>query len=166
MATKPPREFWREVPCGHPPDPIAWMGDDHAPICHCGCILDGSPLPDDCVDLPPEIEFVIPCGKCGCAVGIPRKATPDLGFRISIAPADPHERRYVEHTEASGRMATESLASDACVIVRLGERIIGWGDDYGTFHLLPSPSSRGLIEEAGGKLLVAAVEFWEVEANA
>jgi hypothetical protein len=71
---KPPRDFWREVPCGHPPDPIAWVGDDCLPICHCGSFLGGSPLPSDCVDLPPEIEFVIPCGKCGCAVGIPRKA--------------------------------------------------------------------------------------------
>lgn len=71
----PPPEFWRETPCGHPPDPVAWVGDDQLPICHCGCFLDGSPLPDGMVDLPPEIEFVIPCGKCGCAVGIPQRTS-------------------------------------------------------------------------------------------
>jgi hypothetical protein len=62
-----PREFWRGVPCGHPPDPVAMYGRDGDPICHCGWYLgeedgrevEGAPGP------------VVLCQKCGCHVAIP-----------------------------------------------------------------------------------------------
>lgn len=62
---RPPDDFWREVPCGHPPDPVAAFSDDHW-VCHCGWILDGS-VTLDVIDG----HRIKPCGKCGCYPGIP-----------------------------------------------------------------------------------------------
>jgi hypothetical protein len=64
---RPPDDFWREVPCGHPPEPMAWIGAD-GPFCHCGGGLDESralPLPADA-----RVAALIPCDKCGCVVGV------------------------------------------------------------------------------------------------
>ena len=80
-------------------------------------------------------------------------------FRIIIREAQPHERKWIEARTAAG----PNLGSDHCVAVWLGARLVGWGDDYGSFHLLPGPSSAGLIEEAGEALLATAVAFWEAE---
>lgn len=69
--------FWREVPCGHPPDPVAIWSDGHL-ACHCGRILDDE-TPITRVD-PYDI---VSCQKCGCHVGVPIErpkelpATPD-----------------------------------------------------------------------------------------
>ena len=70
-----PRDYWREVPCGHPPDPVAMYGRDGNPVCHCGCTLDpakGQGLPQ-----PPEAPGpIVNCPGCGCYVAIPPKSTP------------------------------------------------------------------------------------------
>lgn len=81
------------------------------------------------------------------------------GFRIIIREAQPHERGEIEARTASG----ESIASDACVAVWLDASLVGWGDDYGTFHALPAPTSSGDLERTGEALLAAAVEFLTVE---
>jgi hypothetical protein len=80
-------------------------------------------------------------------------------FRVVIREAQPHERREIEARSATGA----NLGSDHCVAVWLDARLVGWGDDYGTFHPLPAPTSGGHLEEAGEKLLAAAVDFWEAE---
>lgn len=58
--------FWREVPCGHPPDPIAARMPDGHLACHCGWGLD---------DVQPITRVdpldIVPCDKCGCYVGVP-----------------------------------------------------------------------------------------------
>lgn len=67
-----PRDYWREVPCGHPPDPVAMYGRDGEPVCHCGTLLDqrkgievkGAPAPGP----------VVQCQSCGCGVAIPPKS--------------------------------------------------------------------------------------------
>lgn len=85
-----PDDFWREVPCGHPPDPVAMWTDDGEPICHCG-----HGLKDASVALDPEAAAeagapgpVVLCSKCGCHPAIPPKPE-------SKAPAstDVHEGR-------------------------------------------------------------------------
>ena len=76
-------------------------------------------------------------------------------FVTLIQPCEPSE---VQAHTASG----EPLASDVCVGVWLDGRLVGWGDDYGTFRLLPAPSSAGRIEDAGEELLDAAGRFWEL----
>ena len=41
-----------------------------APVCHCGWYVgDEAPIPG--LDLPSHVAYVVPCHKCGCAVGIP-----------------------------------------------------------------------------------------------
>lgn len=68
-----PRDFWREVPCGHPPDPVAAVIDGGY-VCHCGWVLD----PDDLglPEKPPEAPGpIVNCSKCGCYVALP--AQPD-----------------------------------------------------------------------------------------
>lgn len=64
-----PRDFWREVPCGHPQDPIAAVAPDGHLVCHCGWGLDDA-LPFD------EIEGrkIVACGKCGCYPALPNEA--------------------------------------------------------------------------------------------
>jgi hypothetical protein len=62
---RPPDSFWREVPCGHPPDPVAWVNPDGSAICHCGWQLARGEA---------HIRFddsqIVSCGKCGCYVAI------------------------------------------------------------------------------------------------
>jgi hypothetical protein len=66
---RPPDEFWREVPCGHPRDPMAWQNPEGMFFCHCGLILSlAEALDCDMIDAPIP---VVPCTKCGCHVGIP-----------------------------------------------------------------------------------------------
>lgn len=65
---KPPRDFWREIPCGHPPDPLAfWTGTTW--VCHCGwgALGDQSDLNADRKDAPFPL---VSCQKCGCLVGL------------------------------------------------------------------------------------------------
>lgn len=66
-----PDDYWREVPCGHPPDPVAlWTLDGHA-VCHCGTVLNPADLIDGKFeDLPGPI---VHCQKCGCYMAIPRR---------------------------------------------------------------------------------------------
>ncbi len=61
---RPPDSFWREVPCGHPPEPVAWLSPS-GPVCHCGCGLDTTNV----MQLNDGRQLV-PCGKCGCYVSI------------------------------------------------------------------------------------------------
>lgn len=66
---KPPRDWWRNVPCGHPSDPVAWRMPDGHFVCHCGCLLN----PDHAFDEPAEAPGpIVPCSKCGCYVALPR----------------------------------------------------------------------------------------------
>lgn len=66
----PGKGFWRELPCGHPQDPVAWQSPDGHYCCHCGWILDIADAISDGQreDAPGPI---VPCGKCGCFVAIP-----------------------------------------------------------------------------------------------
>lgn len=86
--------------------------------------------------------------------------TEQSDFRVMVRSATDQEREGVVE-----RQHGAPLASDACVLVFLDGRTVGWGDDYGTFHLLPSPSLAGVIEEAGEQLLEAAAHFWDVESR-
>jgi hypothetical protein len=62
-----PDGYWREVPCGHPPDPVAlYTADGHA-VCHCGCGLDV----EDGHKIEGAPGLVQQCGKCGCHVAVP-----------------------------------------------------------------------------------------------
>lgn len=63
-----PHGFWRALPCGHPPDPVAvWF--DGEPVCHCG---DRLRLDEALPIKPPEAPGpIVPCGKCGCHVAVP-----------------------------------------------------------------------------------------------
>lgn len=79
-------------------------------------------------------------------------------FRFVIRDAELVERDRIEAGTASG----ESLGSDACMVVSLDDKIIGWGDDYGTFHVLPAPTSDSELERAGEALLAAAAGFYAV----
>lgn len=69
---RPPADFWREVPCGHPPDPVAW-NSPNGPVCHCGTDLD----PAQGIDIPEAPGPVVLCQNCGCHVACP--APPDSG---------------------------------------------------------------------------------------
>lgn len=61
-----PREFWREVPCGHPPDPVAAVTVEGR-VCHCGQFLDDRPV----IGHVPPGDLVY-CLGCGCHVALPR----------------------------------------------------------------------------------------------
>lgn len=67
-----PREFWREVPCGHPQDPVAALSADGTrAVCHCGCSLDRAQALSE---QPPEAPGpIVPCSKCGCYVAVPER---------------------------------------------------------------------------------------------
>lgn len=69
LADRPPDDFWREVPCGHPADPIAWVNGEGSASCHCGWILDAVPVLDVIDGM-----RIVPCDKCGCFVGLPKDA--------------------------------------------------------------------------------------------
>lgn len=85
-------------------------------------------------------------------------------FHLRICPASDRDREFIETKHGD-------LGSDACVCVWIyphsgdfvGSRLIGWGDDYGTFHPIEAPTSAGKLEAAGEVLLSAAQDFWEVE---
>lgn len=63
-----PREYWREVPCGHPAEPVAMYNAERWPVCHCGQLLDTAGL----LPAPPEAPGPLShCQKCGCHVAIP-----------------------------------------------------------------------------------------------
>ena len=47
--------FWREVPCGHPPDPVAIRVRDGL-VCHCGWFIEE------------DGPLLQQCSKCGCHV--------------------------------------------------------------------------------------------------
>ncbi len=71
---KQPREFWREVPCGHPPDPVAWHnGAGH--VCHCGNGLDDAKG----IAVAAAPGPVVLCQKCGCNVACPEPRPQDGG---------------------------------------------------------------------------------------
>lgn len=60
----PPRSWWREVPCGHPPDPLAWDNNGERFSCHCGSSLDVRRA----IPVPEAPGPVVPCDGCGCHV--------------------------------------------------------------------------------------------------
>lgn len=55
-AGEPHMGFWRPVPCGHPPNPIAARAKGGNLVCHCGTFVN---------EAPPLIEL---CRTCGCHV--------------------------------------------------------------------------------------------------
>lgn len=72
-----PDSYWREVPCGHPPDPVAMYNPEGHPVCHCGRGLDSSAaLPDTPFGAPGPI---VSCDKCGCYVAVPPAAPVSVG---------------------------------------------------------------------------------------
>lgn len=72
-------------------------------------------------------------------------------FVVTVRAASSVQRRVVEDRTGG------TLGSDACVIVKVGEELVGWGDDYGTFHPLTDP----VLASAGEDLLSAALAVWE-----
>lgn len=80
-----------------------------------------------------------------------------LEFIITVRECGPHERDMIE------RISDDALGSDHCVGVFLGSRIIGWGDDYGTFWTVPHEGTtvRSELKTVGEDLLAAAVKFYE-----
>ncbi len=65
-----PDSYWREVPCGHPPDPIALRSSDGHAFCHCGWGLDVSrALPG--IESREAPGPIVNCDKCGCYVAVP-----------------------------------------------------------------------------------------------
>jgi hypothetical protein len=76
-------------------------------------------------------------------------------FRVSVAAAVDNERELIEELDSP-------VASDACVIVRIAGRIVGWGDDYGTFRAI---KDSGISQERGEALLLAAVGVWEASSS-
>lgn len=68
-----PDSYWREVPCGHPNDPVAMRAADGRPVCHCGNGLDI----ERAIDAPYEAPGpVVHCDKCGCYIAIPPGTAP------------------------------------------------------------------------------------------
>lgn len=70
-----PDSFWREVPCGHPPDPVAVLITDCGGctgthwVCHCGTTLDADEaISDGRAEGAPGP--IVPCTNCGCAVAL------------------------------------------------------------------------------------------------
>jgi hypothetical protein len=49
------------------------------------------------------------------------------------------------------------IASDACVLIKFGDLLLGWGDDYGTFH--PVCRLGQLVKEAAERFLVALLDL-------
>lgn len=69
--SRPPDDWWRELPCGHPPDPVAWLVWGGW-TCHCGRLLD----PMDAFPMDGAPGPVVGCDRCGCHVALPvRKST-------------------------------------------------------------------------------------------
>lgn len=69
MHPKPPADFWRPVPCGHPPDPLA-LQLEAGWTCHCGAVLEAkNALPAD-VTPPWAPGPLVPCFGCGCTVAL------------------------------------------------------------------------------------------------
>lgn len=82
------------------------------------------------------------------------------GWNITVGAATPAGRQYLE------RLLDETLASDACVVIRLhidtiGSELIGWGDDYGTAHMLEGFEE---LKEQCEKLLEAVNDVISVAA--
>lgn len=76
-----PDDYWRKVPCGHPPDPVAMYGDEGKPVCHCGVFLD--PAATGAFPVPSEAPGpIVPCPNCGCYVAIPPATDPSKEEQI------------------------------------------------------------------------------------
>lgn len=88
---------------------------------------------------------------------VSRSVCPVCDFRIIIRETQPHERRLIEAKNAAG----SDLGSDHCVAVWLGTKIIGWGDDYGTFHLSQSERlSEATGSDARERAMNAMMALW------
>lgn len=111
-----PREFWRDIPCGHPQDPVAAQVEQGW-ACHCGWLLDtestreveGAPGP------------VVICDKCCCHVAIPDLRHPRSnqpgragGGTDRTPPARPAADR-VEALEAATTRLAQGLAALATI---------------------------------------------------
>ena len=59
--------YWRDIPCGHPPDPIAALDFDGHPVCHCGWRLN----PEDGHSVESAPGRIVQCSGCGCHVAVP-----------------------------------------------------------------------------------------------
>lgn len=70
----PPDSFWRPVPCGHPAEPVAWVGPE-GPVCHCGIFLDvGTSTSFVREHDESDVEWpLVSCSGCGCLVAVPQE---------------------------------------------------------------------------------------------
>lgn len=64
-----PDSYWREVPCGHPPDPVAIRNAQGTAVCHCGRGL--ALVGDSGLNIEGAPGEVFHCDKCGCHVAVP-----------------------------------------------------------------------------------------------
>lgn len=83
----PPLSWWRNMPCGHPPEPVAWWIVPDGPTCHCGRILDSTAGYEDPASGAPGP--LVRCGECDCRVAIspkpaPSPSLPDSGEREAL----------------------------------------------------------------------------------
>ena len=58
-----PQNFWRGIPCGHPPDPVAMRNQQGKWVCHCGMLADEFSAMEE-----PGIGKLVQCYGCGCHV--------------------------------------------------------------------------------------------------
>lgn len=79
---------------------------------------------------------------------------------ITIQVATPQARAMIERKQAA------SLASDACVAIMDEQGVVGWGDDYGTFHPMWDrlPATVDALREYE-MLLQAASDIWARNAD-
>lgn len=72
----PPRDWWRDIPCGHPQDPELWRLPLGSYTCHCGRVWSASEVTDgehgvymnDLVDQHGQAAsgWLVSCDRCGC----------------------------------------------------------------------------------------------------
>jgi hypothetical protein len=110
-----PDDFWRKMPCGHPPDPLAALTADGHWICHCGWVLD----PEDAVSsghAEGAPGRIVPCGRCGCYPALDESEAPASGASAPLAaqPKEPCEScgRLREQLDAA-RQALQGLVTAA-----------------------------------------------------
>lgn len=78
---------------------------------------------------------------------------------LSVGNASPEVRNLVE---AFTRLP---VASDACVVLMAGVDIVGWFDDYGTFHPLSDALASPKAIAQAEAFSTSACDLWETLAK-
>jgi hypothetical protein len=144
-----PDDYWRRVPCGHPPDPVAMYGDEGRPVCHCGVLLDPAATGD--FPVPSEAPGpIVPCQACGCYVAIPPPPTtgdPAGGLAV-YSPDHLLARQWRSRAEKAEAEAERLRTVLPGCLGRLGEEL--YADDVG--HLA-GPLGQCIADSSGSYAL-------------